>query len=92
MWLKGRIPTLTAVQVSSDRPQGFREAFNYDGLFTQRLLAYFRRLSNLFDLEFFMNKLASHAYVTALLESSVSTGLPFWEEADDSFAFDPYLE
>ena len=42
-------------------------------------------MSNIFDLEFFTNKLASSANTIANVEKMVLSGVPFWEEGDDSF-------
>jgi hypothetical protein len=44
-----------------------------------KYLYYFRQLNNLFDLEYFKNKLATRATSIATLEQSVMSGLPFWE-------------
>ena len=41
-------------------------------------------MSNLFDLEFFQNKLASNAFTIATIEKHVLSGLPFWDESDDA--------
>jgi hypothetical protein len=47
-------------------------------------ICYFRNLQNLFDLEFFCNKLPSKTRSIAGLEHHVQCGLPFWEEGDDA--------
>jgi hypothetical protein len=47
-------------------------------------LTYFKSISNIYDLEFFTNKLASSANSMCNLEKSVLSGVPFWEEGDDS--------
>jgi len=62
----------------------FREAYNLKGNAHLKMLYYFRNLQNLFDLEFFMNKLPSKTRGIAGLEHNVMCGLPFWEEADDA--------
>jgi hypothetical protein len=38
-------------------------------------------MQNLFDLEFFRNKMMTKAHSIATLEQSVMSGLPFWEDA-----------
>jgi hypothetical protein len=45
---------------------------------------YFRQLQNLFDLEFFFNKLPSRAHSMAGLEQAVMSGVPFWEESEEA--------
>ena len=47
-----------------------------------------RHFSNLFDLEFFANKLPSKAFSLAGLEQCVLAGIPFWEESDESLLED----
>ena len=47
-----------------------------------------RQLANLFDLEFFANKLPSKTFSIAGLEQAVMAGLPFWEESDESLLDD----
>lgn len=49
-----------------------------------KYIYYFRNLQNLFDLEFFANKLPSNTRGIAGLEQHVMSGLPFWEEGDDA--------
>ena len=51
-------------------------------------LYYMRQMSNLFDLEFFANKLPSRTFSIAGLETHVMAGLPFWEESDESLLED----
>lgn len=45
---------------------------------------YFKSISNIYDLEFFTNKLSSSAISICNLEKMVLSGVPFWEEGDDS--------
>lgn len=47
-------------------------------------MTYFKSISNIYDLEFFTNKLASSANSMSNLEKCVLSGVPFWEEGDDS--------
>jgi len=47
-------------------------------------LSYFKSISNIFDLEFFINKLASSANTISNVEKMVLSGVPFWEEGDDA--------
>jgi hypothetical protein len=47
-------------------------------------LQYFKSISNIYDLEFFANKLASSANSMCNVEKMVLSGVPFWEEGDDS--------
>jgi len=47
-------------------------------------LTYFKSISNIYDLEFFTNKLASSSNTICNLEKMVLSGAPFWEEGDDS--------
>ena len=52
-----------------------------------------RQFQNLFDLEFFANKLPSKSYSIAGLEQHVFSGLPFWEDGiDDENESDEYLD
>ena len=62
----------------------FKEAYNLTGNLTMKYIYYFRNLQNLFDLEFFCNKLPSNTRGIAGLEQNVMSGLPFWEEGDDA--------
>ena len=41
-------------------------------------------MRNIFDLEFFNNKLASSAFTIANVEKMVLSGVPFWEDGDDA--------
>ena len=47
-------------------------------------MQYFKSVSNIFDLEFFTNKLASSAFTIANVEKMVLSGVPFWEDGDDA--------
>lgn len=65
--MKGRLPKLTAIDIkeadnaAKDRLRlvDFKEAYNLKGNLTMLQIFYFRNLQNLFDLEFFNNKLPS---------------------------------
>ena len=63
----------------------FAEAFDY-GCAGKAInyLSYFKSISNIFDLEFFTNKLASSANTISNVEKMVLSGVPFWEEGDDA--------
>lgn len=41
-------------------------------------------MSNIYDLEFFINKLASSAFAISNVEKMVLSGVPFYEEGDDA--------
>ena len=43
-------------------------------------LIYFKNVSNIYDLEFFLNKLTSSAFTISNVERMVMSGVPFWEE------------
>ena len=63
----------------------FGEAFDYSLCGRASLyLQYFKSLSNIFDLEFFTNKLASSAFTISNVEKMVVSGVPFWEEGDEA--------
>ena len=47
-------------------------------------MQYFKSISNIYDLEFFANKLASSANSMYNFEKISLSGVPFWEEGDDS--------
>jgi len=57
-----------------------------------KYLAYFRAFCNLFDLEYFFNKLPSRAHSLANMEDEVMAGRNFWDENDDTFTDDPYVD
>ena len=48
-----------------------------------KYLFYFRQFANLFDLEYFRNKLAAKAKSIATLEQAVMSGLNFWETQEE---------
>jgi len=63
----------------------FAEAFDYNQAGRAlNYLSYFKSISNIFDLEFFTNKLASSANTISNVEKMVLSGVPFWEEGDDA--------
>ena len=63
----------------------FAEAFDYSHAGRAlSYLSYFKSISNIFDLEFFTNKLASSANTISNVEKMVLSGVPFWEEGDDA--------
>ena len=63
----------------------FAEAYDYlSGGRAVHYLSYFKSISNIFDLEFFTNKLGSSAHTIANVERMVLSGVPFWEEGDDA--------
>ena len=63
----------------------FAEAYDYSaGGNAVKYLRYFKAISNIFDLEFFTNKLASSAQSIANVEKMVLSGVPFYEESDDA--------
>ena len=47
-------------------------------------LEYFQSFSQFFELEFFMNKVGAISEAVAGLETSVMSGLQFWEDSDES--------
>ena len=63
----------------------FSEAFDYNesGRLV-RYLRYWKQVSNIFDLEFFVNKLGSSAFSIANVEKMVLSGVPFYDEGDDA--------
>ena len=77
---------------AKERFVDFRESYHYETSMVTRYLMYFKQVSNLFDLEFFVNKLPSRAHSAAAMETSVLSGLPFWEEGEDALFNDddPY--
>ena len=63
----------------------FAEAFDYESSGkVLKYLMYFKSISNIYDLEFFMNKLASTAFTISNVERMVLAGVPFWEEGDEA--------
>ena len=91
-WVLKRMPNLTLTQVDEEHQLGFKQSFKYKSLNAYKYLAYFRAFSNLFDLEYFFNKLPSRAHSLAHMECDVMSGLNFWDENDDAFADDPYVD
>ena len=67
----------------------FAQAYDYgvSGK-AQHYLSYFKSISNIFDLEFFTNKLASSSNTIANVEKMVLSGVAFWEEGDESLFAD----
>lgn len=47
-------------------------------------LSYFKSINNIYDLEFFCNKLGSSAHTISDVEKKVLSGVPFWEEGEDA--------
>mgnify|MGYP007118474356 CR=1 FL=1 len=71
----------------------FHECYTYSGNRLISQIYYMRQFQNLFDLEFFANKLPSKSYSIAGLEQHVLSGLPFWEDGlDDENESDEYLD
>ena len=63
----------------------FKQAYNYESAGRiMHLLCYFKSISNIFDLEFFTNKLASSANSMVNVEKMVLSGVPFLDEGDDA--------
>lgn len=91
--IRSKIPKITlsdsrdvdAVQKERQRLVEFKEAFDYQtaGKIVN-FLQYFKSIRNIFDLEFFNNKLASSAFTIANVEKMVLSGVPFWEDGDDA--------
>ena len=76
---------LDATLKEKSRLVEFTEAFDYSVAGrSSSYLSYFKSVNNIFDLEFFTNKLASSAKCIANLEKMVLSGVPFWEEGDDA--------
>ena len=55
-------------------------------------MQYWKSVSDIFDLEFFWNKLSSSSFAMMSLESNVKCGLPFWEEESTDFNMDSMSE
>ena len=73
------------IQQERNRYVEFQEAYDYSaGGIADKYLKYFKAISNIFDLEFFTNKLASSAQSIANVEKMVLSGVPFYEESDDA--------
>ena len=63
----------------------FDQAYDYSScgklpLFYQ----YFKMISNIFDIEFFTNKLGSSVNTISNLEKMVLSGVTFWDDGDDT--------
>lgn len=97
-----RLPTLTEVDMASAeanawhtlRIADFSQAYKYTGNKALQYLFYLRQFQNLFDLEFFANKIPSTSYSIAGLEQSVMSGQSFWEDSSDldDLSADEYLD
>ena len=100
--IKPRLPKLTPIDISvaesqlmnHQRVADFKECYKFTGNRTLNYLYYMRQFQNLFDLEFFANKLPSKSFSIAGLEQAVLSGAPFWEDAADEndVSSDEYLE
>lgn len=66
-------------QETKGRFVDFRHSFTIADTLIFKYLHYFRNLQNLFDLEYFKNKLSTRSHTMAQLELCVNSGLPFWE-------------
>jgi len=94
--IRKRLPTLTytesrdvdAVVKERMRLVEFAEAYDYSDGKLLRFLRYWKSVTNIFDLEFFINKLASSAFAIANVEKMVLSGVPFYEEGDDALFAD----
>jgi len=62
----------------------FEEAFDYSKSELVKYLRYWKQVQNIYDLEFFVNKLASSAFAISNVEKMVLSGVPFYEEGDDA--------
>lgn len=86
--VKARLPTLTIIDIATAEGQlmnhqrlvEFQECYKFTGNRALNYLFYMRQFQNLFDLEFFANKLPSKSFSIAGLEQSVLSGSPFWED------------
>lgn len=96
-----RLPKLTPLDITQaesalgnhQRIVDFQECYKYTGNRILSQMYYLRQFQNLFDLEFFANKLPSKSYSIAGLEQSVMSGAPFWDDFDDAedLSSDEYL-
>ena len=96
-----RLPKLTPLDITQaesalgnhQRIVDFQECYKYTGNRILNQMYYLRQFQNLFDLEFFANKLPSKSYSIAGLEQSVMSGAPFWDDFDDAedLSSDEYL-
>jgi hypothetical protein len=99
--IRKRLPKLTladsidadAVIKEKGRLVEFEQAYDYNSASNVvRFLRYWKQVSNIFDLEFFMNKLASSAFVIANVEKMVLSGVPFYDDEGDDSNFVSDLE
>ena len=72
----------------------FEEAYDYSKgtLKICQFLSYWKSIANIFDLEFFVNKLSSSAQSMSNVEKMVLSGVPFYEEGDDTLFADGPIE
>lgn len=56
----------------------FKEAFPYKS-HAFKFLRYWRAAADIFDIEFFINKLQCTAFVLSSIEKQILCGLPFWD-------------
>ena len=79
---------------SHQRSIDFAEVYLLSGNKMLHYLYYLRQFQNLFDLEFFANKLPSLSFSIAGLEQCVLSGAPFWEDGNDAddLSSDEYLD
>ena len=90
--IKMRLPKLTLMDISAaesalgnhQRISDFQECYKYTNNRILNQMYYLRQFQNLFDLEFFANKLPSKSYSIAGLEQSVMSGAPFWDDFEDA--------
>lgn len=94
--IQKRLPKLTLTdsievdQVVKDKSRlvEFEEAYDYNTTSNVvKLLRYWKQVSNIYDLEFFINKLASSAFAIANVERMVLSGVPFYEDDGDESNF-----
>ena len=91
--IKKRLPKVSVLDVKQSRDNmqerlrfvQFQEGFTYKDNTALQYLYYMRQFQNLFDLEFFVHKLPSKTFSIGGLEQQVMSGLPFWDESDESF-------
>ena len=55
-------------------------------------MQYWKTVSDIFDIEFFWNKLSSSSYAMVTLESNVRCGLPFWDDENFDLNLDSASE
>jgi hypothetical protein len=90
--IQQRLPRITLTdsidvdQVVKDRSRlvEFEEAYDYNSVSNVvKFLRYWKQVSNIFDLEFFINKLASSAFAISNVEKMVLSGVPFYDDDGD---------